>query len=224
MLAEKVTLIRSGFSHRSFRSKCLVDCSGCRDLYKSTSRLTRLISFPVTLLRHRMSSLSKADFPLLEDRNVNYQQQLWYALAICLILVGCFQWGSFLHSKASHRHKFDEETASHDHVHYKFSLRRIPLAFVNIYRVVAFRWTLEIGQTYTFNIAEIFVTLGYITLLLTYTFINSKSTCPSYAIFAIKPCSHLYRESEARHHILEQPRGPCCSQSDSPRHGLWYKE
>jgi hypothetical protein len=161
---KKITLIRSGFSHRSFRSKCLVHCSGCRDLYKSTSRLTR----PHFLPRHIFAA---------QD----------------VFLVGCFQWGSFLHSKlASHRHKFDEETASHDHVHYKFSLRRIPLAFVNIYRVVAFRWTLEIGQTYTLNMAEIFVTLGYITLLLTYTFINSKSTCPSYAIFAIKPCSHLY--------------------------------
>jgi len=123
-----------------------------------------------------MSSLSKADTTLLMDEEIGYPKQVWYALAVFLFTVGCFQWGSSLHSKFTRRRQYesDEETVS-SHVHYKFSLRRIPLTFINTYRVIAFRWTLEIGQTYTLNLAEVFVTLGYIALLLTYTFINSKS-------------------------------------------------
>ncbi|OJA15480.1 hypothetical protein AZE42_06344, partial [Rhizopogon vesiculosus] len=109
-------------------------------------------------------------------RNIKYPEQLWYALAVFLFVVGCFQWGSSLHSKFARRrqHESDEETAS-NHVHHKFALRRIPLALINFYRVVAFRWTLEIGQTYTLNIAEVFVTLGYIALLYIYTFIDTTS-------------------------------------------------
>lgn len=126
-----------------------------------------------------MSSSSDADSTLITDRNTDYPEQVWYALAVFLSVVGCFQWGSSLHSKFARRrvrrqYESDEETVS-SHVHYKFSLRRIPLTFINTYRVIAFRWTLEIGQTYTLNLAEVFVTLGYIALLLTYTFINSKS-------------------------------------------------
>jgi hypothetical protein len=124
-----------------------------------------------------MSSSSDADSTLITDRNTDYPEQVWYALAVFLSVVGCFQWGSSIHSKfARHRqHETDEETTS-DRIHHKFALRRIPLALINFYRVVAFRWTLEIGQTYTINMAEICVTLGYIALLLTYTYINSKST------------------------------------------------
>lgn len=123
-----------------------------------------------------MSSLSEADITSLIDEDIGYPKQLWYALAVFLFVVGCFQWGSSLHSKFARRRQYesDEETVR-SHVHYKFSLRHIPSTFINIYRVIAFRWTLEIGQTYTLNMAEVFVTLGYIALLLTYTFINSKS-------------------------------------------------
>ncbi|OAX32318.1 hypothetical protein K503DRAFT_702225, partial [Rhizopogon vinicolor AM-OR11-026] len=124
-----------------------------------------------------MSSLFDAELTQVIDRNIEYPKQIWYGLAIFLFVVGCFQWGSSLHSKFAkyQQQESDEESTSNNHIHYKFSLRRIPFAFINIYRVVAFRWTLEIGQTYTLNIAEIFVTLGYIALLYTYTFINTTS-------------------------------------------------
>jgi len=123
-----------------------------------------------------MSSLSEADITLLIAEDIGYPKQVWYALAVFLFVVGLFQWGSSLHSKFARRRQYesDEETVG-SRAHYKLSLRRIPLTFINIYRVIAFRWTLEIGQTYTLNMAEVFVTLGYIALLLTYTFINSKS-------------------------------------------------
>jgi predicted ferric reductase len=123
------------------------------------------------------SDLSEADITVLVDENATYPEQVWYTIAAFLFIVGCFQWGSFVHSKFARRrhHDSDEETATTNDIQYKFSLRRIPLAIINFYRVVAFRWTLEIGQSYTLNMAEVFVTVVYIALLLIYAFINTTS-------------------------------------------------
>ncbi|KAG1725634.1 ferric reductase NAD binding domain-containing protein [Suillus paluster] len=120
---------------------------------------------------------SEADIPFLVERNTKYPEQVWYILTVFLLVVGFFQWGSFLHSKFARRehHESDDEMATTNGLHRNFSLRRIPLAFINFYRVVAFRWTFEIGKTYTLNMAEVFVTLSYIALLLAYSFINTTS-------------------------------------------------
>lgn len=128
------------------------------------------------------SQVSKADITILTEQLDSYPQQVWIYIGIFLFVVGFFQWGSHIHSKFARRthHESDEETAPIHNIQYKFSLRRIPLAFINFYRVVAFRWTLEIGKSYTLNMAEVLVTVTYIALLLAYAFINSKLT-ESYA-------------------------------------------
>ncbi|KAG1870854.1 ferric reductase NAD binding domain-containing protein [Suillus subluteus] len=123
------------------------------------------------------SDFSEADIAALLQQFVTYPEQVWYAIAAFLFIVGCFQWGSFVHSKFVRRRHYesDEETATANDIQYKFSLRRIPLAIINFYRVVTFRWTLEIGQSYTLNMAEVFVTVAYIALLLIYAFINTTT-------------------------------------------------
>ncbi|KAG2055254.1 hypothetical protein BDR06DRAFT_934312 [Suillus hirtellus] len=110
------------------------------------------------------SDLSEADIIALVHENDAYPEQVWYTIAAFLFVVGCFQ-----------HYESDEETAATNDIQYKFSLRRIPLAIVNVYRVVTFRWTLEIGQSYTLNMAEVFVTVAYIALLLIYAFVNTTS-------------------------------------------------
>ncbi|KAG2122210.1 FAD-binding domain-containing protein, partial [Suillus cothurnatus] len=109
------------------------------------------------------------DITVLVDENATYPEQVWYTIAAFLFIVGCFQWGSFTPRLRR------GGTATTNDIQYKFSLRRIPLAIINFYRVVAFRWTLEIGQSYTLNVAEVFVTVAYIALLLIYAFINTTS-------------------------------------------------
>ncbi|KAG2034820.1 ferric reductase like transmembrane component-domain-containing protein [Suillus americanus] len=123
------------------------------------------------------SNFSEADLTVLLQEFVTYPEQVWYTIAAFLFIVGCFQWGSFVHSKFARRRHYesDEETATTNDIQHKFSLRRIPLAIINFYRVVAFRWTLEIGQSYTLNMAEVFVSVTYIALLLIYAFINTTS-------------------------------------------------
>ncbi|OAX38133.1 hypothetical protein K503DRAFT_692081 [Rhizopogon vinicolor AM-OR11-026] len=113
------------------------------------------------------SSKSETDrLTLLAHRDLG-SEQVWYVLASFHFVVGCFQWGSSIHSKFARRRRLepDEETAS-NHIHHKheYPLCRVPLAFVDFYRVAAFRWTLEIGQIYTINMAEVFITLAHIAL------------------------------------------------------------
>jgi len=55
-----------------------------------------------------------------------------------------------------------------------WSLARLPLAAVNVFRVIAFRWTLEFG-TYDLKVADIFLTLAYIAFLLAWTFRGGES-------------------------------------------------
>ncbi|KAG1880529.1 ferric reductase NAD binding domain-containing protein [Suillus tomentosus] len=123
------------------------------------------------------SQVSKDDINILTEQLDSYPQQVWIYVGVFLSVVGFFQWGSHIHSKFARRthHESDEETAPIHNIQYKFSLRRIPLAFINFYRVVAFRWTLEIGKSYTLNMAEVFVTVTYIALLLAYAFKNTTS-------------------------------------------------
>ena len=54
------------------------------------------------------------------------------------------------------------------------SIRRLPLALLNAYRVIAFRWTLHVGETLCLNTAEITLTVAYIVYMYVWTFINSK--------------------------------------------------
>ncbi|KAH7925260.1 hypothetical protein BV22DRAFT_1011594 [Leucogyrophana mollusca] len=114
------------------------------------------------------------DKTLQNQRFDLYPRQNWYCLAVFIFVVACFQWGSFLHSKFARRRRSSsdvEHTSSP--IRHAPSLRRVPLALVNVYRVIAFRWTLEVGESYTLNMAEVFVTIGYIALLLIWTFINT---------------------------------------------------
>ncbi|KAH7920226.1 hypothetical protein BV22DRAFT_1021612 [Leucogyrophana mollusca] len=124
------------------------------------------------------NSTPPTDRILRNQRFHLYPKEAWYCLAVFIFVVACFQWGSFLHSKYARRGR-GSEMASREHepgpasIRHAPSLRRVPLAFVNAYRVLAFRWTVEIGQSYTLNMAEVFVTIAYLAFLLIWEFINT---------------------------------------------------
>lgn len=113
------------------------------------------------------------------QRNNGYPIQIWYLLATLILLVAVFQAASCLHAKLARRKQrdIDQESNSRANV-LTLHPRRIPLAILNTYRVIAFRWTLniKIGQTYTLNLAEVFLTIVYIIAIFTWTFINSESS------------------------------------------------
>ena len=113
-------------------------------------------------------------------RNVHYPQELWWAIACFIAVIAFFQFASWVAVKRRARRatapaaSTDAETGGASATARRFSWRNLPSAIVNGYRVVAFRWTLNIGDSYTLNMAEVFVTCAYIIALFTWEFINSE--------------------------------------------------
>jgi hypothetical protein len=54
-------------------------------------------------------------------------------------------------------------------------IRRLPTALVHTFRVIAFRWTISLGDSFTLNLAELFMTAGYIAILFSWALVNCKS-------------------------------------------------
>ena len=106
-----------------------------------------------------------------------YPEEAWFCLSVFLAIIGLFQWGLVLHSKVARQRrpqKDADEESTRSTRSAGWSLARLPLAVVNIFRVVAFRWTLEFGS-YDLKVAEVFLTLAYIAFLLTWTFVGGES-------------------------------------------------
>ncbi|KAF9051278.1 ferric reductase NAD binding domain-containing protein [Panaeolus papilionaceus] len=63
---------------------------------------------------------------------------------------------------------------------------RVPYAIVDSLRAVLFRWTIPVPFGYSLNIAEVGLTLGYLAVLLTWTFVNTTT------VTGIKVEPHYY--------------------------------
>ncbi|RPD56511.1 hypothetical protein L226DRAFT_456483 [Lentinus tigrinus ALCF2SS1-7] len=111
-----------------------------------------------------------------------YPHQLWWLIASFIALIAIFQFLSWALTKVSSRSPSKAKKPADAEVGgtpsatlRRFSWRNVSSALINLYRVVAFRWTLEIGQSYTLNLAEVFVTCGYIVALFTWEFVNTTN-------------------------------------------------
>lgn len=120
--------------------------------------------------------MAATDKSLRGARTDLYPVQAWYCIALFIFIIAVFQWISFFHSKfAGRRRSSNASDPEHASVHCprRFSWRRVPVGLVNAYRVISFRWTLQLGKTYTLNMAEVFVTVSYIVFLFVWAFINT---------------------------------------------------
>lgn len=108
-----------------------------------------------------------------------YPEEAWISLSLFLVVIGLFQWGSTLYSKVARRRRRPRKGADEESTHTsprpgpEWSVARLPIAAVNVFRVVAFRWTLEFG-TYDLKVAEVFLTLSYVAFLLMWTFVGGE--------------------------------------------------
>lgn len=112
------------------------------------------------------------DTTLADQRAQLYPTQVWYGIGLFLFIIGLFNWSSILYSKISHRGRDIESCAASRST--SVSIRRLPLALLNAYRVIAFRWTLQVGETLCLSTAEITLTVAYIVYMYVWAFINSK--------------------------------------------------
>lgn len=142
-----------------------------------------------TLPRVLAGTMSKEEKARRKSFQIEYPKQLWYFLAVLLFTVALCQFISFLAVKISRRRLVPAATANASggqadpetnggaqvgpHVKKAVSLRRIPSAIVNAFRVLAFRCTIHMGSSYSLNLAEVTLTFMYIIALFTWTFINS---------------------------------------------------
>ncbi|KAL0948175.1 hypothetical protein HGRIS_010786 [Hohenbuehelia grisea] len=136
-------------------------------------------------------------------RNLEYPWQLWYCLSIFLFIIAACQFAAFVHAKRKRRRKGSSaapglrvggggatsslsapragaatefkttRSVSPYPRRHAVSLRRLPVAFVNAYRVIAFRWTINFGGGYTLSFADVALSCAYIIALFTWSFINT---------------------------------------------------
>ncbi|OCH91755.1 iron reductase [Obba rivulosa] len=127
------------------------------------------------------ASAAALDKTLRSERSEVYPHQVWYLVGGFIALVALFHWVSWAVAQLSKKSRSQEQHTTKDveagakSPSGRFSVRRLPLALVNLYRIVAFRCTLQIGNTYTLNLAEVFVTCAYIAALFTWNFINTTT-------------------------------------------------
>lgn len=119
-------------------------------------------------------------FPLNDDtiaaqRTLLYPNQAWYGIGLFLFIIGLFNWSSILYPKVFRSRRgrdLESFTATPRSTSPSFSL--FPIALLNAYRVIAFRWTLHVGEAFCVNTAEITLTIAYIVYMYIWVFINSK--------------------------------------------------
>ena len=117
-----------------------------------------------------------SDMVIWFTRNQLYAKQVWWFVASFIGLVAIFQALSWVASKAFAPCPASRPADSEGQGMVRRRRRdwsRLPLAFVNYFRVVAFRNTVDIGQILNITYAEAFITVGYIVGLFVWAFINS---------------------------------------------------
>ncbi|KAJ7697664.1 ferric reductase NAD binding domain-containing protein [Mycena rosella] len=104
-------------------------------------------------------------------RTYSYPPRVWYFIASFIALLSLYHFTNMFWSWMRSKNSAGSSSASRG----VRSLRRIPVAVLNIVRSSIFRTTLFFGGSYKLNIAELFLSCAYIALLFTWAFINTTN-------------------------------------------------
>ena len=102
--------------------------------------------------------------------SVNYPHRVWFCIAGVMLFVTLCRFTSLLCNIRS-----GTPTLARPRTREIIQYRRLPAAMLNAFRAIAFRWTIPIGNTYTLNLAEVFLTAAYIALVFAWTLVNCTS-------------------------------------------------
>ena len=107
-------------------------------------------------------------------RNKLYPKQVWWFVASFIGLVMAIQIASWVGKRAfaSGSNVADSEGRG-GMPQRKLQLGRFPLAIVNYARVIAFRHTIDVGDSISVTYAEAFIAFGYMLAIFIWEFINS---------------------------------------------------
>jgi len=125
------------------------------------------------IARALSSSVRNVDVAVNPDKNIRnakileYPKQALYFIASFIALVSLCHFLS-LGNRYSTRNRASEEGRRAS-----ISAFKLPAALVDTFRALFFRWTIPFAWSFTLNLAELGVTLGYIGVLFSWTFVNS---------------------------------------------------
>ncbi|KAE9397964.1 hypothetical protein BT96DRAFT_921065 [Gymnopus androsaceus JB14] len=133
-------------------------------------------SSPSAMLTRAHAS-SNPDKAIRVQRANEYPHEVWFFLACMIGLIAVFRFLAFVSSKVFRRRNFDlsqdsEKGFSSQSTNRALNLRNIPLVLVNMYRITAFRFTLDFGS-FSINLAEVVLTSMYMAALFVWAFINT---------------------------------------------------
>ncbi|KAI0068676.1 hypothetical protein BV25DRAFT_1910436 [Artomyces pyxidatus] len=109
-----------------------------------------------------------------------YPKQVWYltlsALAVAtLVNLSSIAWAFY----RVHVRGRDSSTTTAPQTR-RFSIWNIPAAILTGMRIVALRWNIRLGRTYTMSLMEVFVTLIYLSALLIWEFVHTNNLDPDF--------------------------------------------
>ncbi|KAG6853299.1 hypothetical protein C0991_005354 [Blastosporella zonata] len=104
---------------------------------------------------------------------VNYPNSVWFCVAAFIALAALFNAASCSYQALAIRRQKPLKTSP---IRGRISLSRLPTATANALRAIAFRSTFQIGSSYSINVAELFLTAAYCTLIFVWSLVNSTNS------------------------------------------------
>lgn len=135
---------------------------------------------------------------------VEYPNRAWYCIASFIGFVSICHFTALIYRIWWRRSTQNSRTRG------VISYQRLPAATVNAFRALAFRWTLPIGESYTLNLAEVFLTAAYTVIIFVWALVNSTSCLSSQintsrSMFILQ--QHQQKESNTIPNIGQTLRG-----------------
>jgi ferric-chelate reductase len=112
---------------------------------------------------------------------IQYPKNAWIVVGSIIALVAVCHWVGLLWTYTfARRSQYTSTTAQSSNNTRRsrgsnaIQWSRLPIALTNVFRVVAFRWTIPIGNDHTLNAMEIFLLCAYIAIVYTWAFVNCE--------------------------------------------------
>jgi hypothetical protein len=106
---------------------------------------------------------------------LEYPRNAWIVVGSIIAFVAVCHWIGLLWTYTfARRHATNADQSPTSRRPIAINWLRLPLALTNVFRVVAFRWTISIGNDLTLNVMEIFLACAYAAIVCTWAFVNCE--------------------------------------------------
>ena len=121
----------------------------------------------------KVARATNPDKVIYNSHIANYPNRAWFCIASVILFVTLCRFTSLLYNIGT-----GVRTRTRPRTRGVVQYSRLPAAVLNAFRAIAFRWTVPISNSYTLNLAEVFLTAAYIAVLFTWSLVNCKLESP----------------------------------------------